>query len=183
MIGAGLATIPLASHAQAVIKMDVSSERTVGLGASYALDTPHGMQNYGAVMQYGFIKEIFSAPGGFRGMGNINLYGAISNTEIENKNTQSYGIGVALKFGVGWNNVLLTMSKGYLGVMNSDKICSFVDKYGAGVMWQTGNRTRLYCEFIFSDRHMGPLKEGVLPYKKSIEAGIIHTLYRKQNTK
>lgn len=183
IIGAGLATIPLASRAQAIQKMDDSSERVVSIGASYALDTPRGMQNYGATIKYGFIEEVFDESGKFRGMANIDLYGAISNTQVKNQHSQSYGLGGTLKFGAGWNKVLLTASKGYCVVINSDKTYSFMDKYGVGAMWQTGNYTRLYCDFIFWGQHLASSGEISLPYKKSIEIGIIHTLHRSQNSR
>lgn len=174
VISGGLATIPVASHAQVSHKTVAPADKTISIGGMYALDTPSNIKNYGALIQYGVMEEVFSYWGNFCCMTSIGVQGAVSNTHIENRNVQSYGIGLKLKFGAGWNRLVLTASKKCMVEIDSDKSWAFMNNYGAGVMLRMGNYTHLYSDFIFSKSQY----ESMSPRIKSIEFGIIRILSR-----
>ena len=182
IVGAGLVIAPLSARGQANSNMDVFSDRVIGGGVTYTIN-PIGKYNFGTTVNYGFLEQVHGSKSRFRGMAMIGLRGAVSNTNINNKNIQSYDVGFGFKFGMGWDKVLLTVSKGYSLDITSDKSRYFTDSHSLGLIWQIGNYTRLCGDYILSKNQIVYDKKHSEPYKHSVEIGIIYTLYRNEKSK
>jgi hypothetical protein len=180
VIGAGMVLAPATAHAQAVSRLDLSSERFVGGGATYTLNMAPGTYNAGVILNYGLLEEVCDDNGGFRGVAVLNAYGLANNSYINNKNMQTYGAGFVFKFGAGWKGIALTASKRYMLAMNRDKSYLFANEHALGGMIRVGEYTRLYGDFVISEQRQ-VLNEKT--YKHMVEIGIIHTLRRDQQGK
>ena len=183
VIGAGLAVCPFTARAQANIKLESWTGQAVGVGATYSLNMPAGAYNAGGTLSYGFVKDVFGSGGNFHGMAIMDVRGAVSNTGVEENNTQIYELGTDIKVGMGWRNILLTVSKGYVVGITSAKESFVAGDYGAGIVCCIGNNTKIYGDFILIMEHIGLNKNNFLPYKNKVELGMIYTLYRRQNSK